>query len=661
MYEPQPLIDPVILREGYTPPELSQPVYLCVDASWVDASLAPPTLPALTAQGAGAQQFIGSIDGPTPAPHPPALALNATALMASSLSATLQPSPNQPLALASTLDQNLDLPDNGSARLATRYKPSYPKTVTPLQLLVQHGQQIRVPLALLQQHGTALDKTLTMPAAEMIRLKNDMRQKHQHGLPLQASTTAPHAEAIRTRASARTRHAHGIKRRGNAGIPHAETIRRRNNLRMRERQALPAIKGLSVGSRNAWRTGTRLQVRWAKAAHPQSGYWWPEWWEDSYKPPGFNVVIPTDRYTARPLHCDVILGTAYPPQPPCPVEPGEDTIIIPVREEYYVINNFALTLVDGTPVPTEDFSASIDADSWAWSWSARIPGEALELVRPDTTSRVELIATINGEPIRVLVESIGRDRKFGESWLRISGRGRAAYLAEPLAPVLQHSNTTSLTALQCLEDVLKTNGVPIGWAINWQIADWQIPAGLWSHSGTWMEAAKRIAEAGGGYVQADDSTQTLHILPKYPAAPWAWSATAPDIQLPEDVVEVEGIDWEEKPDYNAVWVHGGDQGRADQIVITGTDGGKPAPTIVDTLATDSAMTRQRGLAVLGDTGKQATISLRLPVLPETGMIKPGKFVEYIENGTSRRGLVRSLSIAHRWPQLWQTIGVETHE
>jgi len=126
-------------------------------------------------------------------------------------------------------------------------------------------------------------------------------------------------------------------------------------------------------------------------------------------------------------------------------------------------------------------------------------------------------------------------------------------------------------------------------------------------------------------------------------------------------VEVEGIEWQEKPAYNAVWVHGGEQGRLDRI-ITGVSGGtNPAPTIVDDLATDPAMTRQRGLALLGDTGKQANINLRLPVLPETGLIRPGALIEYHEQGNTRRGLVRSLSINHSWPELWQTIGVETHE
>src|SRR5690554_5448773 len=171
-----------------------------------------------------------------------------------------------------------------------------------------------------------------------------------------------------------------------------------------------------------------------------------------------------------------------------------------------------------------------------------------------------------------------------------------------------------------LNATLTTNGVPIGWTVDWQIEDWQILAGIWSHNGTWIDAAKRIAEAGGAYVQSHDTDQTLRILPKYPTAPWAWNTATPDIALPEDVVEVEGIEWQEKPDYNAVWVHGGEQGRADRIIIGTTGGTNPAPTIVDDLATDLAMTRQRGLALLGDTGKQAQISLRLPVLDRKSVV-----------------------------------------
>lgn len=654
-------LDPVVLSSGYVPPDLSLPVYLCVDVSWLDAEIAGPTLPALALQGTGFQAFIGTLSAPVPVPVLPSLTLEAVATMASSVSANLQIPVAPPVSLTSTLKQNLDLPDKDSASLRPRHSTNWPSTSVSLLFRQQHGQSIALPIDARQQHGTDLIASLRNRHAQMIRFERPITQRHQHGTDLIGVTSMPHAEAIRSRESTRTRHAHGIKRKGVAGLPHAETIKRQPSLRMTEQQALPAVKGLGIGHHNAWPTGTRLEVRWAQGIKPAPGYWYPGW-VDTYIPPGFNIVMPCDgSYTPRPLHCEVILGTAYPPQPPCPIEPGEDTIIIPVREAYHVINELTLTELDGTPVAAEDFSASIDADSWTWSWSTRIPASAIAQVRPDSSTRVELIVTINGEPLRVLVENIQRERKFGESWLRVSGRGRAAFLSDPLAPVIQYTNQTAVSAQQALNDTMKQNGIPIGWTLDWQIEDWQIPAGIWSHNGTWIDAAKRIAEAGGAYVQSHDTDQVLHILPRYPVAPWNWPSATPDIQMPEDIVEVEGIEWQEKPDYNAVWIHGGEQGRADRIIIGSTGGTNPAPTIIDELATDPVMTRQRGLALLGDTGKQASISLRLPVLPETGMIRPGTLVEYLEQGNTRRGLVRSLSISHSRPELWQTIGVETHE
>src|SRR5690606_3952756 len=140
-----------------------------------------------------------------------------------------------------------------------------------------------------------------------------------------------------------------------------------------------------------------------------------------------------------------------------------------------------------------------------------------------------------------------------------------------------------------------------------------------------------------------------------------WDAEDPDITLPEDACEIEGIEWIEKAPYNALWVVGGEAGRKDLIKRGGTAADRPAPTIVDPLATSTTMTRQRGLAVLADTGRQAHISLRLPLLPETGIIKPGLLLDYTENGTTRRGLTRAVSVDHSYPEIWQTVRIETHE
>lgn len=369
-------------------------------------------------------------------------------------------------------------------------------------------------------------------------------------------------------------------------------------------------------------------------------------------------VLPWVRYS-RPLDAGwgvVIEDGAAPTD-----EHG--TILVPILGAYIVLNEVYLTRADtGEPIEVEQFSASIDADSWTWGWSATLHADLMPLVRsPAIGQHVELIATLNGTPLRLVVERMGRDRRFADRRLKVSGRGRAAWLGDPHSPVSTRYNTQQMTAQQILAAALTLNGVPIGWTLDWRITDWQVPAGAWSHTGTYLDAALRIAEAGGAYVQAHNTDQSLIILPRYPAAPWNWPDQTPDIDLPEDVVEVEGIEWHDKPNYNAVWIAGAEGGRRDRIRRTGTAADRYAPSIVDPLATAPEMTRQRGLAILGDTGRQAHISLRLPVLPETGIIQPGHLVRYTESGTPRLGLTRAVSIDHRFPELWQTIRLETHE
>lgn len=602
-----------------------------------------PTEPAIT----------GTLMADIPAPTVPELTLAAVDQTLTGTLDTSLPAPAIGMTLAAEGHQNLDLPDadGTAAGLPAR---NFQRSTTTLGTGQQEMQRTQTGAQTAHAHGLPVTKGQSFEQQQAEPLAVAHKTRHQHGDKLESRPLAiGHADAQRVRQAFTSEHQHGIRLGKGSAHLYADTIKLRATRGLAEQHGERATGTITVRSNHGALLALRLSIRQAQAIDPPPGLaTWPP--PVDPEPPADDTI--TLRF-CREQDGTTTLIFGCPDDAP---DPG-DTIIIPVREVYSVINTLTLTELDGTPIAAEDFSASIDADSWTWSWNTRIPADALAQVRPDNSTRVELIATINGEPLRVLVENIQRERKFGESWLRVSGRGRAAFLAAPLAPVTQYTNTSAMTAQQALNDAMTVNGVPIGWTLDWQIEDWQIPAGIWSHNGTWIDAAKRIAEAGGAYVQSHDTDQTLRILPRYPSAPWNWASATPDIQLPEDVVEVEGIEWQEKPDYNAVWVHGGEQGRADRIIIGSTGGTNPAPTIVDELATDPAMTRQRGLALLGDTGKQAQISLRLPVLPETGMIRPGTLIQYQEQGNTRRGLVRSLSISHSRPQLWQTIGVETHE
>jgi hypothetical protein len=642
----------VTLRFGpYSEPEIQDAV------GYLDATLPAPALPSLDLSAVGevaAPPVLGTLAAQIPAPGIPVLTLAAIdQTLRGDLRADIPAAALPALGLAAEGRYIIDLPDadGPAAALPSR---EFRASQTALATSQQEMQRTQTRAHMIQAQAIPMTKGHGIRQQQAQKLEASRAIQSQHGQKLSGQILSlDHAESQRIRQAFTTGHQHGIRVARGSTQPYAETIKLRTIRRLAEQQGKPAGGSLTIRSEQGAKLQIRMSVRHAEAIYPAPGLaTWPT-------PPGPET--PGDDWNVELQFCRERDGTTTLIFGDCNKPDPGGTIIIPVREIYSVINTVTLTELDGTPIDADGFSASIDADSWTWNWSTSIPETAMAQVRPDTTTRVELIATINGEPLRVLVETIQRERRFGESWLKVSGRGRAAFLSDPLAPVIQYTNDSPLTAQQALNAAMTTNGVPIGWTLDWQIEDWQIPAGIFSHSGTWIDAAKRIAEAGGAYVQSHDTDKVLRIMPRYPIAPWNWPSATPDIQLPEDAVEVEGIEWQEKPDYNAVWIHGGEQGRADRIIVGSTGGTNPAPTVVDELATDPAMTRQRGLALLGDTGKQASINLRLPVLPETGLIRPGALIEYIEQGNTRRGLVRSLSISHSRPELWQTIGVETHE
>jgi len=344
--------------------------------------------------------------------------------------------------------------------------------------------------------------------------------------------------------------------------------------------------------------------------------------------------------------------------PPGPTPDPSGTWIVPTEQVYVVINETSLVRVsDNALIPTTSMSLSLDADSWTWGFNAAVPMSAYELVADLT----EVLAAVNGVQIRLVVESISRERTFANDWLRISGRGRAAELGAPYSPVLSYTNPSARTAQQLANDALLDNGVPLPWDVEWNLTDWLVPAGTWSLQGVRMDAIRAIAAAAGGYVQPHNTLQVVRILHRYPVAPWDWGTMTPDYELPATVVQREGIEWVTKPAYNRVFVSGTTaDGINGQVTRAGTDGGFVAPMVTDPLITHADAARQRGTTILADTGNQALVTLRLPILEETGIIVPGDTVRYVDGATTRIGIVRATSVDVGYPEVWQTLKVETH-
>lgn len=415
--------------------------------------------------------------------------------------------------------------------------------------------------------------------------------------------------------------------------------------------------GIAVGM--AQRFGTRFE----QAMPPPPGQWQrplpPQPGEPCYVPSlPARLLFAAAHDASLPVRLVFICDHAQPPDP----QPGA-TVVVPIRRVYVTINNLALLRADtGQPLAAYALGMSLDVDSWTWQWSATLHPSALALIVPGADGDpVNVLSSVNGVQYRLAVESYSRQRKFGEERIAVSGRGRAALLDAPYAPTLNFGSAVERTARQLAEDALTINGVGIGWDVDWGISDWSVPGDTWTHQGSYISAILDIASAAGGYVQPHNTDAVLRILPRYPAAPWHWGALTPDFELPSAVVTVEGIEWQRKARYDRVYVSGTTgAGVIGQVTRGGSAGGSVAPMVTHPLITHASAARQRGIAELGDTGQQAQISLTLPVLSETGLIKPGALVRYVDSGDTHLGLVRSTALQWSRPTLRQTLTVETH-
>lgn len=365
-------------------------------------------------------------------------------------------------------------------------------------------------------------------------------------------------------------------------------------------------------------------------------------------------VMPWTRYS-RPLQP----GWGVPtPATPGPV-PGETTVV-PSRRSYSVINaSYLLRVSDNQVIPARSMSVQIEEGSTMWRFSASVPASALALVQPTAGIPIELEATINGYAWRLLVTGLGRDRTFGAGWLRIEGKGLTAVLGAPFAMARSIVVDEARTAAQLADLVLTDNGVSMGWTVDWGITDWLVPQ--WIFNGLPIDGLSTIASAAGAYLLPDPVLQEIQVLPAYPVPPWEWGDVTPDVELPASVTTSEGIEWSDRPAYNGVYVMGTTTGVQALVKRTGTAADLQAQPVVDALITHVDAARQRGTAVLSDTGRRADVTLRLPVLEETGVIGRGKFVRRVDGSDSLMGLVRSVRIDAAHGTAWQTIGVETHE
>ena len=336
----------------------------------------------------------------------------------------------------------------------------------------------------------------------------------------------------------------------------------------------------------------------------------------------------------------------------------------------FVTNSVSLTRSDdGREIKLLGFSVGIDSNSYTWSFSATVPLSELSKVDTAHEQRIGVNFTCNGNLWRFVLDSCDDSVSFGESSLTIKGKSRAMLLANPYAAQRGYKFSTAMSARQIAESELNRNGVASGFTLDWQLAGvngWNVPANTYSYTGkTPINSLQWIAEAAGGFINADMSADVLHVLAHYPIPSWEWAAQTPSINLSMSLITSRSRGRVNKPAYNGVTIYGeNDNGIGALIKRTGTSGGYQPPMVTSDLMTDQAAAISRGKMILSDTGDIGNIGISMPLVADVGVLKPSTLIG-VNDGESWVGMVRGTTItgrlsSNRALEIDQSIDVERH-
>ena len=347
------------------------------------------------------------------------------------------------------------------------------------------------------------------------------------------------------------------------------------------------------------------------------------------------------------------------------VLPPAGVVVLP-RRSYIMINSVEIRRADalaGDPLPCDAFSMQLDRQSWTWNFSASFHAAAGDAVAPGLNGEpVELEVRVNGVPYRMLGERFSPSRRLQENVVRVSGRGKAALLDDKNNPVRTFTSAVDRTASQLMTEALTINGVGFGWSVDFGLEDWLVTGGAWMHQGTYISALAEIAGAAGGYLQPHNTDAVIRVLPAWPKPWWAWGQLVPDIELPAGLSEIDDTDIVDRPLYNRIFVGGESYGVTADLTRTGTNGDLlKQPGVVHPLITGLDVAKQRARAELSVSGRSLVHKMTLPVLGQTGVIKPGVVLRYHDHANAlRTGIVRSTNVSMQFPVLTQSLEVESH-
>ena len=319
---------------------------------------------------------------------------------------------------------------------------------------------------------------------------------------------------------------------------------------------------------------------------------------------------------------------------------------------------------DLTPLPVTAMTIETDFDSWCWSLTATLAGpDAWALVQPNPLA-CEVQATINGQVWRFLLDVPSTRRRFNSDRVTLKGRSRSAWLHDPYTPSRNFSETQAREMQQLGEAALENTG----WTLDWQGANWVVPAGRYQSWNTPIGALIRLANATDDGLYSHPYLEVISLIRRWPVASWLVDGETASLAIPEAAI----LSMTQSPVYtqplNGVYVSGISHGVLALVKIVGTDGAlQPAEPITDELLCDEAgvAARQRGLNAISDSGAgwemDAETLFNPTATPAFPLVPPGQIVSI----AGLKGISRSCRITAQRSDgalsVRQSVGLERRE
>jgi hypothetical protein len=361
------------------------------------------------------------------------------------------------------------------------------------------------------------------------------------------------------------------------------------------------------------------------------------------------------------------MSTYTPGSPPgggTPTGPTAASLFeIAARPTYNVVHEVSLTdLRDDTVLDVTDLAIAADEDSVFWTLRATGPGLLYaKLTSGAQPAQVE--ATIDGVAWRFAVDSVGRSRGFESDSVSFTGRSLTVAASSPYQVDSNWVNDGETTAAQ----MAAIANIYTGLEVVWMLDDWVIPDQIFTFTGTPLGVVRRVAEAVGAMVVSDRSEFRVVVTPRYPILPNEWPVAPVDVQIAFEAVQLEQFERADRPEYDGVYLSGQQGGATGFVRLAGTAGATLHPLVTDLLLTEEPALRQRGMAILGQSGGQARVSLTLPVLTgagEPGVLDLNQIVRVLDPAGTWFGLVRSVSVSASSvefdPRVRQVVVLERH-